>query len=89
MSLRVVFRAAARLEFEEAAIWYHDQRRGLGEEFLHEIDEVVLRAATHPERYPVVVGDVRRAVARRFPYSIFFLAHPSSASVKRVLKRRC
>lgn len=72
MSLPVVFRAAARNEFEEAATWYDQRRPGLGEEFLREIDEAVLRAATHPERYPLVFADVRKAVARRFPYSVFF-----------------
>jgi plasmid stabilization system protein ParE len=72
MSLRVAFRAAAQVEFEKAAIWYNDQRQGLGQEFLQEIDDVVSRAASHPERYPIVVGHVRKAVARRFPYSVFF-----------------
>ena len=42
MSLRVVFRVAARNEFEEAATWDDQRRLGLGEEFLREIDEAVL-----------------------------------------------
>ena len=68
MSLRVVFRAAARHEFEAATAWYDQQRKGLGEEFLREIDEVVLRAAAHPERYPIVFSNVRKA--RRAALSI-------------------
>ena len=72
MTLRVVFRAAARHEFESAAAWYDQQRHGLGEEFIREIDAVVLRALSDPERYPVVCADVRKAVARRFPYAVFF-----------------
>ena len=31
-----------------------------------------MNAAAAPQRYPIVFGDVRRAVARRFPFSIFF-----------------
>ena len=72
MSLRVFFRAAARIEFEEDAVWYDRQRPGLGEEFIQDIDEVVLQAAANPERFPVVFADVRKAVTRRFPYSVFF-----------------
>jgi hypothetical protein len=34
----------------------------------------VLRAATQPERYPLVFTDLRKAVVRRFPYSVFFRA---------------
>ena len=67
MTLRVVFRRAAKSEFEDAVVRYDEQRHGLGEEFIVEIEEAVSRAAAHPERYPFVFGDIRRAVARRFP----------------------
>ena len=72
MTLRVVFRRAAKDEFEGAATWYEDRRRGLGEEFLNELGEAIERAASHPERHPLVFGDVRRTVLRRFPYAIYF-----------------
>lgn len=88
MSLRVVFRTPAQLEFEKAAIWYNDQRQGLGEEFLQEIDDVLSRAAAHPERYPIVAGDVRKAVARRFPYSVFFRTRADTLVVLAVFHGR-
>ena len=72
MSLRVVFRRAAQHELEAAAAWYEDRRRGLGEEFLKEIEEAIERSADHPERHPIVFSDVRRAVLRRFPYAVYF-----------------
>ncbi len=34
MTLRVVFRRAARLEFEEGVLWYEERRRGLGAQFV-------------------------------------------------------
>ena len=70
MSLQVVFRPAAKAEYEEAAAWYEKQSPGLGEEFLREIDDVISSAAEYPARYPMVTGDVRRAVARRFPFGV-------------------
>ena len=70
--LRVAFRRAAKDEFEDAAAWYDNQRSGLGEEFAVEIEQAILGAAAAPERYPVVFGDVRRTVARRFPFAIYF-----------------
>ena len=88
MSLPVVFRVAARLEVEEAVTWYEQRRPGLGEEFLREIDEAVLRAASHPDRYPLVYADVRRAVARRFPYSVFFRIRDESLVVLAVFHGR-
>ena len=72
MTLRVVFRRAAESEFEDAAVWYDEQRFGLGEEFIAEIEQAVANAAAAPQRYPVVFDDIRRTVARRFPYSVYF-----------------
>lgn len=72
MSLRVAFGRAAKAELEEAAAWYEDRQRGLGEEFLNEIAEAIDRAASQPERHPFVREDVQRAVLRRFPYAVYF-----------------
>jgi plasmid stabilization system protein ParE len=72
MSLRVVFGRAAKDELEEAAAWYEDRQRGLGEEFLNEIAVAIDRAASHPKRHPFVREDVQRAVLRRFPYAVYF-----------------
>jgi plasmid stabilization system protein ParE len=72
MTLRIVFRRAAKNEFENAAVHYDEQRPGLGDEFAIEIEQAVARAAAAPERYPIVFGDIRRTVARRFPFSVYF-----------------
>ena len=72
MTLRIDFRRAAKSEFENAAVWYEEQRPGLGEEFVIEIEQALAQAAVSPQRYPVVFGDVRRTVARRFPYAVYF-----------------
>ena len=72
MTLRIVFRRAAKREFENAAVRYDEQRLGLGEEFTIEIEQALARAAAAPERYPIVFGDIRRTVARRFPFSVYF-----------------
>ena len=92
MTLRVVFRRAAKSEFERAALWYDEQRPGLGEEFIREIDEALARAAAAPQRHSVVFHDVRRAVARRFPFTVYFrvrsgCARGSAARAQRTTPR--
>jgi toxin ParE1/3/4 len=69
---RVVFRSQARREFDEAGDWYEKERPGLGMEFLDEIQLLIQRIATTPEQFPMLHRDVRKAVARRFPYCIYF-----------------
>ena len=88
MTLRVVFRRAAKSEFEDAAIRYDEQRAGLGEEFVVEMEQAITRAATAPERYPVVYGDIRRTVARRFPYSVYFRVRGDSMVVLAIFHGR-
>jgi plasmid stabilization system protein ParE len=88
MTLRIVFRRAAKSEFEEAAVWYDEQRRGLGEEFIFEIDQSLASAAAAPLRYPVVYGDIRRTVARRFPYAVYFRVRSDTLVVLAVFHGR-
>jgi plasmid stabilization system protein ParE len=52
MTLKVVFRRAARAEFDAAALWYGERRKILGSQFVAEIDRTVALAAQHPERFP-------------------------------------
>jgi plasmid stabilization system protein ParE len=88
MTLRIVFRRAAKSEFEEAAVRYDEQRPGLGEEFAVEIEQALARAAAAPERYPIAIGDIRRTVARRFPFSVYFRVRPDALVVLAVFHGR-
>ena len=88
MTLRIVFRQSARREFDDAADRYDEQRPGLGEEFIVEIDQAVANAAATPRRFPVVFGDVRRAVARRFPYAVYFRVRSDAVVVLSVFHGR-
>ncbi len=72
MSLPITFRPIAQGEFDEAALWYEDQRPGLGDEFVAEVQQVLDTLAEHPERYPLALADVREALVPRFPYCVYY-----------------
>ncbi len=72
MNLQAFFRRAARLEYDEPAVWYETQKPGLGGEFVSEIERALSQACEMPQRFPKMVQDVRCIRVRRFPYSIFF-----------------
>ena len=88
MSLSVVFRPAARAEFDGAALWYEDRQPGLGVQFVGEIDRAVDLASRYPDRYPVTHREVRCIRARRFPYSIFYVVEPQRIVVLAVFHAR-
>ena len=69
---QVVFRQQARREFDQAGDWYEKERAGLGLEFLAEIQGLIDRITGNPEQFPILHRDVRKAVARRFPYCVYF-----------------
>lgn len=88
MTLRVVFRRAARVEFDAAALWYEERQIGLGATFTSEIKRAVELASNHPERFPVKHGAIRCVQARRFPYSVHFLSEAHRIVVLAVFHAR-
>jgi plasmid stabilization system protein ParE len=72
VSLPVVFQDDADIEVEEAALWYEEQRPGLGLEYMAAVSRVILDIGESPERFPVWRLPWRRALLRRFPYVVFF-----------------
>jgi plasmid stabilization system protein ParE len=74
MSLPIIFHRAASAEFIEASAWYEGKRLGLGLEFIAEIDSCISLASKNPLQFAVVREDIRRVVANRFPYNVYFRA---------------
>ncbi|HEX4998272.1 MAG TPA: type II toxin-antitoxin system RelE/ParE family toxin [Terriglobia bacterium] len=72
MSLPVVVRYLAKAEIQSAYRWYEREREGLGEELLQAVDRVLGVIAEYPEGFSVVHRDIRRAILKRFPYSILY-----------------
>jgi plasmid stabilization system protein ParE len=70
--MRVAFRPEALAEVLEARAWYEQKAPGLGLEFARAIEASVESAARTPEAYPLIEGECRRVLLRRFPYSILF-----------------
>lgn len=70
--MKISFHPAARLELDDAFIWYEEQAVGLGYEFLDEIDKALRLIVTFPEFQPLVDEKIRRCLVNRFPYGIFY-----------------
>lgn len=73
MSLPLHIRPEAERDVEDAAIWYEQQRAGLGHEFLDRVRDALAAVAGQPRQYPVVHRQTRRALARQFPFGIYYL----------------
>jgi hypothetical protein len=69
---RLIVRSAAKADIRIAARWYEGQRLGLGRAFVEQIDGAFDRVRANPQQYQVVYREIRRAIARRFPYGIMY-----------------
>ena len=47
--------------------WYNEQGHGLADEFRRSVDACLAVIQRHPEAFPKVHRDLRRALLRRFP----------------------
>lgn len=81
MTPRLSLRREAQADIRGAARWYEDQRPGLGTEFTRAVRALLATIEREPGRYPVARADVRRALVRRFPYAVYFVADPAATSV--------
>jgi plasmid stabilization system protein ParE len=87
MSYRLLILFEAEVDITDAAIWYHGQRAGLGEEFLDAIRVAAEKASSAPFKFPKVrrKPDVHRVLADPFPYRVFFIIRTDAVVVFRVL----
>jgi plasmid stabilization system protein ParE len=72
MSRRVVFLAEAEAEIAEAVDWYETRGKGLGADFMRSLEATLAAVQRVPTQYQIVKGQARRAVLRRFPYSVVY-----------------
>ena len=71
--MRFRYHAQARAELLKAARFYDDRSRGLGDDFLNEVDRAIESILLTPTSWPVIFGQIRRRVlTSAFPYNIIY-----------------
>jgi len=70
MSRGLLVKPEAEADLAEAYAWYEEQRAGLGDDLLLCVEAAIDSARRSPELFPLVSGEVRRALTRRFPWRV-------------------
>jgi plasmid stabilization system protein ParE len=81
MTLPIAFLDEARAEFNAAADWYDGQRPGMGTNFITNVQDVLDGIAAMPRMHQAIYKDVRRAVVKKFPYTVLYLVEPDQILV--------
>ena len=70
--MRIEYHPAVERELREIIQYYNHCATGLGNDFLNEFDQQILRIASNPYQWSEIAQGVRRALLRRFPYILYF-----------------
>lgn len=87
MSLGLIVRPEAERDILHAALWYEGREVGAGLDLIDEIHAAIDRAIENPLAYLLLRKHppVRRVLARRFPYRIFYIVRPDAIVVFAIL----
>lgn len=73
MNRELVFRSLAETEIDEAVAWYASRSQRISAEFVAALEAAIASVYLTPEQYPIVAGELRRALLQRFPYGLIYL----------------
>jgi len=86
--MNVVYTTKAKRDLRLAFLWYEEQRAGLGMDFLDCIEVAIESIARMPEMYVKHHENFRRALIRRFPFSIFYTIEQATVVVHAIFDNR-
>ncbi len=82
------FHPDAENEFNQAIDYYEKIETGLGYDFAIEIYNTIQRSLIYPEAWPILQGDIRRCLVRRFPYGVLYSIEPNGLYILAVIEIR-
>ena len=73
MPYSVRYKQAASAEVEAAISWYARPEIDQASSFIKDLERTETHLRAQPALYRQIDGEIRRAVLRRFPYSLFYV----------------
>ncbi|GAB63257.1 MAG: type II toxin-antitoxin system RelE/ParE family toxin [Candidatus Jettenia sp.] len=88
MKYKAIVRHEAENDLKEAFSWYEDKRKGLGYDFLLQIDAGIRFIERNPKIHPEEYKRTRKHLIKRFPYKIIYLVEQEKIIVLAVIHSR-
>lgn len=79
------FHPEAEAEFIKAIEYYEEIESGLGLDFAIEVYATIQRSIAFPSAWPVIDGEIRRSLVRRFPFGILYSEEKESIHIAAVM----
>lgn len=88
MKYSVIIRPEAEEDLKQAFSWYEEKRKGLGHDFLLQIDAGLRLIGRNPELYPAKYKGTRNHLVKRFPFRVVYLTEEQRVIVLGVLHEK-
>lgn len=85
MKYRVIIRPEAEDDLKKAFSWYEDKRKGLGYDFLLQVDAGLRFIERNPEIFKPEYKGTRKHIIKRFPYKTIYLVEKQKIIVLAVI----
>lgn len=88
MNYRVILSPDAKADIRAVTRWYFDIRPQLSVRFKAETLAVMRRLGQNPYQFPVVYQFIRKALLKRFQFTVYFRFIDGDVSVMRIIHQR-
>jgi len=88
MTYRLELTDEARLDVQEAWLWYENLKANLGEEFLLSLEASLNEIERNPLLYQIYHNNSRIALLKRFPYKAIYVIENSIVGVIAVIHNK-
>ncbi len=68
----IVLTKEAQLDLDEIFIWYEEQKKGLGFDFINYFEAILHKLALNPYYASFILDDARGASLKKFPYEVVY-----------------
>lgn len=72
MGFEIIIKPLARIDLDEAILWYENKLNGLGERFYQAFLTASETIRKSPEAFMEISPDIRRIIIKKFPYKVFY-----------------
>lgn len=82
---RLLVAREAQVDIREAVTWLRGWSEALPDRFRAELERIYSHVVEYPEMYPPVYRRFRRALLRKFPYSVFYIVEDDAIVIMGVV----
>ncbi len=79
--IEIVFLDPALTELRRAAQWYDQREAGVGQEFLHAVDQGLDHLLHDPSARPIIQEGIHRQFVDRFPFDLLYRVRPTRIEI--------